>query len=73
VIFQEEFFTASENLLTEMLPEYESLDKVLRVIDIQDQTGGQRLHVLMNADLDKAMGLLAQPGHDNFFSEDESA
>jgi len=63
VTFREPFFRGGENLLATLLPEFAHLQGVLRVIDVPRATGGQCLRVLMNADLDEAMGLLAAPGN----------
>ncbi len=62
VIFNEPFLTRSENVLPRLLPEFAHLDRVVRVIDVPEATGGQVLRVLMNADLDEAVGVLAPPG-----------
>ncbi len=61
-IFSEEFLTRSPSLLIDLLPEYANLDNVLRVIDVPRTTGGMILKVLMNADLDEAVGVLSPPG-----------
>ena len=44
-----------------MLPEYQSLGDALRVIDVPRCCHGQVLRVVMNADLDQALGYLASP------------
>jgi len=62
VVFSEDFLTTSPSVLTDLLPEYASLDRVLRVIDVPRTTGGMILKVLMNADLDEAVGVLSPPG-----------
>ncbi len=64
VVFGEEFLTTTPSVLTELLPEYASLDEVLRVIDLPKATGGMILKVLMNADIDEAVGVLAPPGEE---------
>ncbi len=61
VCFNERFLAGSPNLLGRMLPEYAHLDRVLRVIDVPATTDGRILRVLLNADLDEALGLLAAP------------
>jgi hypothetical protein len=61
VVFNEAFFRESENVLGQLLPGASPLADVVRVIDVPRQTEGQNLRVLMNADLDSAMGLLAPP------------
>ncbi len=61
VVFNEGFFRESENVLGRLLPDAAPLADTVRVIDVPRQTGGQILRILMNADLDSAMGLLAPP------------
>jgi len=61
VVFNETFFRESENILGLLLPDATPLADTVRVIDVASQTGGQILRVLLNADLDSAMGLLAPP------------
>jgi len=62
VIFNEPFFRRSENILARLLPELAHLADTVRVIDVPEATGGQVLRVLMNADLEEAVGVLAPPG-----------
>ncbi len=52
---------ASPNLLGAMLPEYAHLADCIRVVDIPGASGGRVLRVLMNSDLDEAIGMLASP------------
>jgi predicted nucleotidyltransferase len=52
---------ASPNLLAAMLPEYAHLADTIRVIDIPSTNGGRVLRVLMNSELDEAIGMLASP------------
>ena len=59
--FNELFFRRSPNVLQELLPEFAYLEETLRVIDVPMRTGGLILRVLMNADLDQAVGFLASP------------
>ncbi|MDD5425088.1 MAG: PEP/pyruvate-binding domain-containing protein [candidate division Zixibacteria bacterium] len=61
IVFNEEFLTHSPNLLPEMLPDYAYLTEVIKLIDVPKVTNGHILQILMNADLDKAVGLLRQP------------
>ncbi|NQU04924.1 MAG: nucleotidyltransferase domain-containing protein, partial [Calditrichaeota bacterium] len=58
-VFNENFFTISQNLLPEILPKYSSLKDVIRVIDVPKVTDGKVLKVFMNADLDEAMGIIS--------------
>ena len=59
--FKELFFQRSRNILQELLPEFSHLADTLRVIDVPLETGGLILRVLMNADLDEAVGFLSPP------------
>jgi len=59
--FKEWFFQRSRNILEELLPECSQLADTLRVIDVPLETGGLILRVLLNADLDQAIGFLAHP------------
>ncbi len=63
-LFNERFLLASENLLADMLPDYSQLAEVLRVIDVPGSCDGDVLHILLNADLDEGLGLLAPPSLD---------
>jgi hypothetical protein len=58
IIFDAAFFTGSENILPGLLPEFAHLSKVVRVIDVA-RSRGMVLQVLMNAELDAALGVLA--------------
>jgi pyruvate,water dikinase len=59
--FNELFFRRSRSVLQELLPGFTYLKSTLRVIDVPLETGGQVLRVLMNADLDQAVGFLSAP------------
>jgi hypothetical protein len=61
IIFNERFLQQSPNLLPDILPEFAFLADTVRVIDLPGTTGGRILRVLLNADLDEAVGILAQP------------
>jgi predicted nucleotidyltransferase len=60
-IFNDMFLRRSPSILASLLPEYAHLAEVVRVIDVPRVTGGLILKVLMNAELDEAIGLLAAP------------
>ena len=62
VAFNERFLLGSPNLLPALLPELEHLSGTVRVLDVPAATGGLVLKVLMNADLDRAVAILAPPG-----------
>jgi pyruvate,water dikinase len=60
-VFQERFFAQAPNILPKLLPEFAFLKDAVKVIDLPASTGGLVLRVLMNADLDEAVGMLVQP------------
>jgi len=62
VIFQEPFLRESRNFLPILLPEFAYLSHTIHVIDVPHTTGGKILRLLMNADLDEAVAILAMPG-----------
>jgi pyruvate, water dikinase len=62
IIFNEPFFTRSRNIFNELVPEYENLSDVIRVIDVPQVADGAILRVLMNADLDEAVAMFEKPG-----------
>jgi hypothetical protein len=64
VLFQERFLKSSPNILARLLPDFAELSDTLRVIDVPHTSGGRILKVLMNADLNEAVGILASPGSD---------
>ncbi|MFW5878691.1 MAG: pyruvate, phosphate dikinase, partial [Myxococcota bacterium] len=55
------FLRSGPNMLAHLLPEYAHLEHTIRVIDVPGETDGRILRVLMNGELDRAMGLLAAP------------
>ncbi len=63
IIFNERFLLGSTNVLADLLPEYSQLADVVRVIDVPSGSDGDVLHILLNADLDEGVGLLAPPSY----------
>jgi pyruvate, water dikinase len=59
VTFNESFLHQSSNLLGDLLPEYAHLAAAVRVVDVPQATGGLVLRVLMNADMEEALGMFA--------------
>jgi hypothetical protein len=59
IVFAEEFLLKSPNALFEILPAYSNLSNAIHVIDVPSVTKGKVLRVLMNADLNKAVGVLS--------------
>jgi pyruvate, water dikinase len=64
VVFKERFFRGSPNVLAELLPEFARLSDAVRVIDVAQARGGLVLRVLMNGELDEAVGVLVTPAGD---------
>jgi len=64
MIFNESFFRASENILGEILPEYTELADTLKVIDVARSAEGLLLSILMNTELEKAVGILSTASTD---------
>jgi predicted nucleotidyltransferase len=61
VDFNAAFFLKSENMLEYLLPEHSSLQNVVKVIDVTRTTGGLVLDVLMNDEVNRAVGILVPP------------
>lgn len=61
VLFNEPFFTRSQNLLAQLVPGAAHLADVLRVIDIPASADARVLRVLLNADFDRAVAFLCSP------------
>lgn len=61
VAFNERFLLGSPSVFEELAPDFAGLAGTVRVIDVPAATGGQVLKVLMNAEVDKALGILAPP------------
>jgi pyruvate,water dikinase len=61
-VFNERFLLSAPNILEDVAPEFAALKDIVRVIDVPAATGGQVLRVLMNAEQEEALGVLAQPG-----------
>jgi len=70
----ERFLFGAPNLLGDLLPDDVHLSETIRVIDIPAMAEGRVLKVLLNADLDRGVGLLIQPGeYDTHFPNFERA
>jgi len=55
------FLRRAKNMLPEMFPEFERLADVLRVVDVAHEREGRVLRILMNADLEEAVGIFDVP------------
>jgi len=71
IIFNEEFLIKSPNALFELIPAYSNLSDIIHVIEVPEATDGLVLRVLMNADLDNAVGILC-PRSTSAFDYNES-
>lgn len=60
-VFNYEFLENAKNLLPVMLPDFAHIQDTLKVIDIPSITNGLIVKVLMNAEIDKAVGILKKP------------
>ena len=61
VVFNEPFLTRSGNILADLAPDFRGLSDTVYVIDVPRAADGHVLRVLMNADIDEAVGLLVPP------------
>ena len=61
VVFNGSFLTSQPNQLAELVPQFASLAEVLHVVDVPAATGGETVHVLMNADTEEAIAFLSPP------------
>ena len=62
IIFARDFFLNSPNLLPDLLPEYEHLANVLRVIDVPSACAGCEMCVVIDADSEMGLGFPSDPG-----------
>lgn len=65
--FNENFFNNSANILSDLLPDYSAFADTVKVIDITGSSGGNMLHILMNADEERAYAILSEPVLQNEF------
>jgi len=61
MVFNEPFFRKSDNIFSHLVPEFEYLSEVVKVIDIDKCTGGQILRVLINGDHQEAVAFINEP------------
>ena len=60
VHFNQDFLTGTKNIFKDLVPDYAHLEKTIHVIDVKSTTGDSLLHVLMNADENLAVAILAE-------------
>ncbi len=58
VVFNNDFFANSKNILPDILPEYAFLSDTVRVIELGDSADGPVLQVLMNGEKNEAVAVL---------------
>ena len=61
IIYNERFLTGTENILAKLLPQWEYLKDVVKVIDVMKASQGRVLKIVMNAELEEAIGYLESP------------
>lgn len=64
VIFNSRFLLGTDNILADLLPEYSELSDTVRVIDVNKSMEGFTLQILMNGDLEEAVGFLSDSSLD---------
>jgi len=60
-IFDYSFFEKSKNIFNEILPDFNHLEKVIKVIDVQKESNGNVLKILANAEKEIAIGIIQKP------------
>jgi len=63
-LFNEEFLDNSKNVFLDMLPDFTDIGDVVNVIDVPATAQGQIMQILMNAEKNKAVGILTKDSHD---------
>lgn len=61
IIFNENFLKFGNNIFSELCPQYKYLEDVIYLTDIPNALSGKILKILMNADLDEAVGYISNP------------
>jgi len=61
IAFNENFLENAKNFLPDLVPEYSNLKNVIHVIYVPEVSNGKILRILMNGDIEKAVGFLTNP------------
>jgi hypothetical protein len=61
ILFNEKFLEGSPNIFEELVPEFDELSDVIRVIDVPSSTDGSVMRILLNAELEEGLGFLSSP------------
>jgi hypothetical protein len=59
-LFNEDFFLQSPSVLTEMLPEFARLERVVRLIDLEREHPGCTIEVVMDGEKERALGYILE-------------
>ncbi len=68
VKFNELFIRKSRNILKQLIPEYGYLENVVKVIDVPSLKKGNVLKIVLNAELEEALGYFAPASSETAFS-----
>jgi hypothetical protein len=60
MILNLDFIKGSQNILAKILPEFSSLEEIVHVVDIPDQTNGSALNVYMNIEQEQAIAVIQE-------------
>lgn len=58
--FNHQYLLESKNIYKELVPDFPHLEKIIHVIDVKSTSNGSVLQILMNADNNLAVGMLAE-------------
>lgn len=61
IIFNEKFFNESKNIFKELLPDFQDLENIIKVIDVPNTKDGMILKVYINAEIDSAVAVFSFP------------
>ncbi len=59
-LYNDDFLSRADNILSELVPDVAEYESVLKVIDVEKSTQGKRLTIRMNSDLDEAMAYFTE-------------
>jgi len=62
-IFNEELLNMSENHLTDLLPDEEDFEDIVRLVDVSDISYGGTLSIVMDGEANEALAYLKSPDH----------
>ncbi|MDF1610686.1 PEP/pyruvate-binding domain-containing protein [Stygiobacter electus] len=65
IIFNENFFNDSENIFDKLIPEFEELKDIIKVIEIPYVKDGMVLKVFVNAEIETALAIFTYPTNES--------